>query len=206
MHAMLVTLMLTPALLPSIRVLAPRPSPTAGVRHPQPSAIEWEELSTELDSSVPVYVVANQAGRPLEYEAKGTDASVPGRSLFLCYVDPSAAQAALEAALGLYPTLGLRLLPTGLGSAISKANEGGALLIPAAADLQAARDAYPDGEDWEGGQLLTPTLALALALALAPTLAPTPTLTLTRRPAALRLPADAADTRGRLARHAPLPQ
>ena len=174
---MLVTLLLTPALLPSIRVLAPRPSPAAGVRHPQPSAILWEELSTELDSSVPVYVVANQAGRPLEYEAKKEDGS-SGRSLFLCYVDPAAAQAALEAALGLYPTLGLRLLPTGLGSAISKANEGGALLIPAAADLQAARDAYPDGEDWEGGQLLTSTLALALALALAPTPTPTPTLSL----------------------------
>jgi len=205
MHVMLVTLLLTPALLPSIRILAPRPSPAAGVRHPQPSAILWEELSTELDSSVPVYVVANQAGRPLEYEAKKEDGS-SGRSLFLCYVDPAAAQAALEAALGLYPMLGLRLLPTGLGSAISKANEGGALLIPAAADLQAAREAYPDGEDWEGGQLLTPTLALALALALAPTLTLILALALTRCLAALRMPADAADARGRLARHAPLPQ
>jgi hypothetical protein len=146
MHAMLVTLVLTPALLPSsTRTLSPRPSP-AGARHPPPSAILWDELSTELDASVPVYVVANQAGRPLEYESSG-------RSLFLCYVDPSAAQAALETAIGLYPTLGLRLLPTGLGSAISKANEGGALLIPAAAGLQAAREAYPDGEDWEGGAL-----------------------------------------------------
>jgi len=142
---MLATLVLTPALLPSSRTLAPSPAGTH-VRHPRPSAILWDELSTELDASVPVYVVANQAGRPLEYESSG-------RSLFLCYVDPSAAQAALEAAIGLYPALGLRLLPTGLGSAISKANEGGALLIPAAADLQAARDAYPDGEDWEGGAL-----------------------------------------------------
>ena len=166
MHAMLVTLVLTPALLPSSRTLAPSSAGTH-VRHPRPSAILWDELSTELDASVPVYVVANQAGRPLEYESSG-------RSLFLCYVDPSAAQAALEAAIGLYPALGLRLLPTGLGSAISKANEGGALLIPAAADLQAAQAAYPDGEDWEGGQLLTSTLALALALAPAPAPAPSP--------------------------------
>ena len=130
---MLATLMLTPALLPSIRTLA------TGVtaRHPRLSAILWDELSAELDTSVPVYVVANEAGRPLEYESGG-------RTLFLCYVDPEAAQAALGAALGLYPTLGLRLLPTGLGSAISKANEGAALLIPSAADLQAALTLVPN--------------------------------------------------------------
>ena len=138
---MLVALVLAPALLPSTRTLAP--SLVAGRRHPRPSAIVWDELSKELDATVPVYVVANQAGRPLEDESSG----------FLCYLDPTAAQAALETAIGLDPTLGLRLLPTGLGSALSQANVGRARLIPAAADLQAARDAYPDGEDWEGGAL-----------------------------------------------------
>ena len=141
---MLGALVLAPALLPSTRTLAP--SLVAGRRHPRPSAIVWDELSKELDATVPVYVVANQAGRPLEDESSG-------RSLFLCYLDPTAAQAALETAIGLDPTLGLRLLPTGLGSALSQANVGRARLIPAAADLQAARDAYPDGEDWEGGAL-----------------------------------------------------
>ena len=138
---MLGALVLAPALLPSTRTLAP--SLVAGRRHPRPSAIVWDELSKELDATVPVYVVANQAGRPLEDESSG----------FLCYLDPTAAQAALETAIGLDPTLGLRLLPTGLGSALSQANVGRARLIPAAADLQAARDAYPDGEDWEGGAL-----------------------------------------------------
>ena len=138
---MLGALVLAPALLPSTRTLAP--SLVAGRRHPRPSAIVWDELSKELDATVPVYVVANQAGRPLEDESSG----------FLCYLDPTAAQSALETAIGLDPTLGLRLLPTGLGSALSQANVGRARLIPAAADLQAARDAYPDGEDWEGGAL-----------------------------------------------------
>ena len=137
---MLVALVLAPALLPSTRTLAP--SLVTG-RHPRPSAIAWDELSKELDATVPVYVVANQAGRPLEDESSG----------FLCYLDPSAAQAALETAIGLDPTLGLRLLPTGLGSALSQVNAGRVRLIPAAADLQAARDAYPDGEDWDGGAL-----------------------------------------------------
>ena len=136
---MLAALMLATALLPSTRTLAP----SLVARHPRPSAIVWDELSKELDATVPVYVVANQAGRPLEDESSG----------FLCYLDPTAAQAALETAIGLDPTLGLRLLPTGLGSALSQANVGRARLIPAAADLQAARDAYPDGEDWEGGAL-----------------------------------------------------
>ena len=99
---MLVTLVLTPALLPSsTRTLSPRPSP-AGARHPPPSAILWDELSTELDASVPVYVVANQAGRPIEYEpvqlgsqqaAQAVLYSQPSRSadstpLSLIYADP----------------------------------------------------------------------------------------------------------------------
>ena len=141
---MLTLLTLSPALLPSIRTR--RPTTVGAARQPQLSAILWDELSADLDASVPVYVVANPAGRPLEYESSG-------RSLFRCYVDPEAAQAALETALGLHPNRGLRLLPTGLGSAMSKAKEGGALLVPAAADLQAAQEAYPDGEDWEGGAL-----------------------------------------------------
>lgn len=136
-------LVLAPALLPSTRTLSP--SRVAG-RHPRPSAIVWDELSKELDATVPLYVVANQAGRPLEDESSG-------RSLFLCYLDPTAAQSALDTAIGLNPTLGLRLLSTGLGSALSQANAGRARLIPAAAELQAARDAYPEGEDWEAGAL-----------------------------------------------------
>ena len=90
---MLGALVLAPALLPSTRTLAP--SLVTG-RHPRPSAIAWDELSKELDATVPVYVVANQAGRPLEDESSG-------RSLFLCYLDPTAAQAALETAIGLNP-------------------------------------------------------------------------------------------------------
>ena len=49
---------------------------------------------------MPVYVVTNQAGQPLEDDSSG----------FLCYLDPTAAQAALETAIGLDPTPGLRLL------------------------------------------------------------------------------------------------
>ena len=66
---MLGALALAPALLPSTRTLAP--SLVAGRRHPRPSAIVWHELSKELDATVPVYVVANQAGRPCSAPSGG---------------------------------------------------------------------------------------------------------------------------------------
>lgn len=121
------------------------------LRHPAPRAsasiLSWDTLKTELDEKVPVFVIADELNRPLECERKGAS------PVCLCFADADAAQAALAAAQNSYPELGLRLMPTGIGNALERTREGRALLVPDLQALQAAREAFPDGEDWDGGAL-----------------------------------------------------
>lgn len=82
-----------------------------------------DALFTELDR-LPVFVLANAGRQPLQYTRDGVD-------LALFYEDPRDAEAALVEAVDSYPTLGLRLQPTGLGGALRLALDGGrAVLLP----------------------------------------------------------------------------
>ena len=59
----------------------------------------------------------------------------------------------LAKARALYPDLNLAIRPTGLGTSLERVRAGTALFVPGAEDLIAARDAFPDGEDWDNGAL-----------------------------------------------------
>jgi len=95
-----------------------------------------DALFTELDR-LPVFVLANAGRQPLQYTRDGVD-------LALFYEDPRDAEAALVEAVDSYPTLGLRLQPTGLGGALRLALDGGrAVLVPGGANLAAAKALPP---------------------------------------------------------------
>ena len=104
------------------------------------AAVPWDELKASLDDSVPVFVVTDEALRPL--------ASQP---TVQCFVDAVAAQTELDRASAEYPSLDLRLQPVGLGTALVRARLGRARLIPSSREVEVARGAFPDGEDWDGG-------------------------------------------------------
>jgi hypothetical protein len=106
------------------------------------AAVPWESLKASLDDSVPVFVVTDEAQRPLASQPR-----------VLCFLDAVAAQSELVRAKDEYPSLDLRLQPVGLGTALERARLGRASVVPSAEELDVARAAFPDGEDWEGGAL-----------------------------------------------------
>ena len=104
------------------------------------------DFAAQLDESVPVFVITDEASQPLEYELQG-------RSLLMCFAGADGAQAELDRASRQNPEYDLRIQPVGLGHVLGRVRDGRAWLIPAAEDAEAARTANPDGEDWEGGAL-----------------------------------------------------
>ena len=102
----------------------------------------WPQLQGALDK-LPVFTVANQEGKPLQYEIQGTPLAV-------FYADVEAAKMELAAAQRQYPDIGCDLIPVGLGSAYRLSCDGKAMLVPGVAELRAAgapEDAQPMGQD-----------------------------------------------------------
>lgn len=106
------------------------------------AAVSWESLKTTLDDTVPVFVVTDEELRPTASETQ-----------VVCFSDAAAAQAELVRASADLPSLELRLQAVGLGTALERARLNRARIVPAAGDLETARAAFPDGEDWDGGAL-----------------------------------------------------
>ena len=94
------------------------------------SSAGWPALKEALDK-LPVFTVANEEGKPLEYE-------VDGKQSAIFYADVEAAKNELKAAQGQYPDLNCDLIPVGLGTAFPLTCEGKATLVPGMAELQAA--------------------------------------------------------------------
>lgn len=109
-------------------------------------AVPWQTQRRALDDSVPVFVVTDGESRPLEYERSGEPTLV-------CFIGADGALAELERCRTLQPQAGLRIQPVGLGTALERAREGRTLVVPVTRDVRVAREAFPDGEDWEGGAI-----------------------------------------------------
>lgn len=106
------------------------------------AAVQWDDVKSALDDAVPCFVVTDEDLRPLA-----------DQPTVLCFADAVAAQTELIRAKEEYPTLNLRLQPVGMGTALERARLGRARVIPSGKELGMAREAYPDGEDWDGGAL-----------------------------------------------------
>lgn len=89
---------------------------------------------------MPVFTLANPKGEPLQYERDG-------KPLAVFFADVAAAEEELGRADTQHPQLGLSVLPVGMGAAFDNAKRGGAILVPCAGELDAARD--PDGGGWD---------------------------------------------------------
>jgi hypothetical protein len=103
----------------------------------------WPEIQRSLDA-VPVFTVANEDGKPLQYE-------VGGQPMAMFYADVLAAKTELEAASGQYPDLKCDLIPVGLGAAYKLACDGQASLVPGVAELKTA--GMPEGMSAIGQEL-----------------------------------------------------
>lgn len=100
------------------------------------AGISWQALYRQLDQ-LPVFILADEARAPLQFERGG-------QAVAVFYESCVEAEAALLKAYEAYPELGLRVLPTGLGNALQLAREGGrGVLVPDPADLAAARALAP---------------------------------------------------------------
>ena len=102
-------------------------------------AVPWEDVKATLDDSVPVFVVTDQESRPL------------AASTVMCYTDSAAALVELTRASDEFPGLNLKLQPVGLGTVLERARLGRCRLLPSEQDLEVARAANPEGEDWGSG-------------------------------------------------------
>ena len=80
---------------------------------------------------MPVFTVANEEGKPLQYE-------IGEKPLAVFYADVNAAKMENTAAQRQYPDLGCDIIPVGLGSAYKLSVEGKAMIVPGIADLKAA--------------------------------------------------------------------
>lgn len=100
------------------------------------AGISWSSLYRELDR-LPVFVLANAQRAPLQFERDG-------QPLAVFYESPVQAEAALVQAIEAYPSLGLRLVPTGLGNALQLARDGGrGVLVPEPSNLREAKALAP---------------------------------------------------------------
>ena len=98
----------------------------------------WPALQAELDV-LPVFVLANKAGEPLQQVDQRTN-----QPTLAVFADLFRAEAELANANRLYPDLGLGLLPIGLGDAFARAQAGGAQLIASQNELSAGLDPKAD--------------------------------------------------------------
>ena len=112
----------------------------------------WNVLMPELEQ-VPVFVCANAAGQPLQYERDG-------RPLALFYADITQAEQELADRRRSYPDLELRLLPIGLGSAFTRAGAGAGVIVPSPEELTNAADPEDADAPYEAGLPLFACLAL----------------------------------------------
>ena len=112
----------------------------------------WNVLMPELEQ-VPVFVCANAAGQPLQYERDG-------RPLALFYADIAQAEQELADRRRSYPDLELRLLPIGLGSAFTRAGAGTGVIVPSPEELTNAADPEDADTPYEAGLPLFACLAL----------------------------------------------
>ena len=103
----------------------------------------WPQLQANLDK-LPMFTVANQEGKPLQYE-------VGEKPLAVFYADVDAAKKELAQSLSQFPDLGCDLIPVGLGSAYKLTCEGKAMIVPGLADLVAA--GAPEGAEPMGQEL-----------------------------------------------------
>jgi hypothetical protein len=103
----------------------------------------WPQLQANLDK-LPMFTVANQEGKPLQYE-------VGEKPLAVFYADVDAAKIELAQSLSQFPDLGCDLIPVGLGSAYKLTCEGKAMIVPGLADLVAA--GAPEGAEPMGQEL-----------------------------------------------------
>jgi hypothetical protein len=100
------------------------------------AGISWDAMYRELDR-LPVFVLANAQRAPLQFERDGMPLAV-------FYESPVQAEAALIQAIQAYPSLGLRLVPTGLGNALKLARDGGrGVLVPEPSNLRQAKALAP---------------------------------------------------------------
>ena len=106
------------------------------------SADGWPRVKALLNR-LPVFTVANEQGQPLQYEADG-------KPLALLYADVDAAKSELKSAKEEHPTLGLDIVPMGLGEAFQLHRTGAAVLIPSQDSMEAAgapKGASPLGQE-----------------------------------------------------------
>ena len=111
-------------------------------KDPIVSAAGWPRVKALLDR-LPVFTVANEQGQPLQYEADG-------KPLALLYADVDAAKSELKSAKEEHPTLGLDIVPMGLGEAFQLHRKGDAVLIPSQDSMEAAgapKGASPLGQE-----------------------------------------------------------
>ena len=90
-----------------------------------------------------MFTVANEQGQPLQYEADG-------KPLALLYADVDAAKSELKSAKEEHPSLGLDIVPMGLGEAFQLHRKGDAVLIPSQDSMEAAgapKGASPLGQE-----------------------------------------------------------
>eukprot|EP00316_Scyphosphaera_apsteinii_P013265 CAMPEP_0119330974 /NCGR_PEP_ID=MMETSP1333-20130426/79433_1 /TAXON_ID=418940 /ORGANISM="Scyphosphaera apsteinii, Strain RCC1455" /LENGTH=209 /DNA_ID=CAMNT_0007340461 /DNA_START=94 /DNA_END=723 /DNA_ORIENTATION=+ len=90
----------------------------------------WPPLRRLLDA-LPVFTVANEEKKPLQYE-------VDGQPMAIFYADVLAAKNELEAARHQHPDLNCDLIPVGLGAAYTLSCVGKASLVPSITELTAA--------------------------------------------------------------------
>ena len=90
----------------------------------------WPPVEKALDQ-LPVFTVANNEGKPLQYE-------FDGKPVALFYADVEAAKNELSSAQEQFPDLGCDIIPFGLGRAYVLQCEDKAMLVPSVKDLSAA--------------------------------------------------------------------
>ena len=111
-------------------------------KDPIVSAAPAARVKALLDR-LPVFTVANEQGQPLQYEADG-------KPLALLYADVDAAKSELKSAKEEHPSLGLDIVPMGLGEAFQLHRTGAAVLIPSQDSMEAAgapKGASPLGQE-----------------------------------------------------------
>ena len=112
------------------------------------AALPYAELISALDE-LPAFAIVNAENAPLEFEDEET-----GRKVSLFFVDVATAQAQCARFAAQFPSLGLRLMPVGLGMALQRSRERGDRLVPSEADVAAALQLEGGGAiDWDAGDL-----------------------------------------------------
>ena len=92
------------------------------------AALPYAELISARDE-LPAFAIVNAENAPLEFEDEET-----GRKVSLFFVDVATARAQCARFAAQFPSLGLRLMPVGLGMALQRSRERGDRHVPCEAD------------------------------------------------------------------------